>query len=135
MVLWFSTRLSKNGEIKSLSFDMIAAIKYIFWATKPILVWWVKGKRVINLVSKSNRESHRKFSIKNVFLDISQNYQENTCARDSFIIKLQIFGPQLYLKKEILAQALSCAFCVISMTNFFTKHLRTTATDLNQLIG
>ena len=28
-------------------------------------------------------------SVKNVFLGISQNSQENTCARDSFLIKLQ----------------------------------------------
>ena len=28
-------------------------------------------------------------SLKKVFLEISQNSQENTCARDSFLIKLQ----------------------------------------------
>ena len=28
-------------------------------------------------------------SVKKVFLEISQNSQENTCARDSFLIKLQ----------------------------------------------
>ena len=32
---------------------------------------------------------------KNVFLEISQNSQENTCARVSFLIKLQA-GLQLY---------------------------------------
>ena len=32
-------------------------------------------------------------SVKNVFLEISQNSQENTCARVSFLIKLQ--APQL----------------------------------------
>ena len=31
----------------------------------------------------------RMCSVKNVFLKISQNSQENTCARDSFLIKLQ----------------------------------------------
>ena len=29
------------------------------------------------------------FSLKNVFLEISQNSQENTCARVSILIKLQ----------------------------------------------
>ena len=31
-------------------------------------------------------------SVKNVFLEISQNSQENTCARDFFKIKLQAFS-------------------------------------------
>ena len=33
---------------------------------------------------------------KKVFLEISQNSQENTCARVSFSIKLQALGLQLY---------------------------------------
>ena len=33
---------------------------------------------------------------KKVFLEISQNSQENTCARDSFLIKLQPSDQQLY---------------------------------------
>ena len=35
-------------------------------------------------------------SVKKVFLEISQNSQENTCARVSFLIKLQASGLQLY---------------------------------------
>ena len=35
-------------------------------------------------------------SIKKVFLEISQNSQENSCARDSFLIKFQALGLQLY---------------------------------------
>ena len=35
-------------------------------------------------------------SVKNVFLKISQNSQENTCARVSFLIKLLASGRQLY---------------------------------------
>ena len=41
-----------------------------------------------------------KCSIKKVFLKISQNSQEYTCARASFLIKLQALGPQLYLKRD-----------------------------------
>ena len=33
------------------------------------------------------RSSHRRCSVKKVFLEISQNSQENTCARVSFLIK------------------------------------------------
>ena len=50
--------------------------------------------------------------MKKVFLEISQNSQENTCARVSFLIKLQVF---------------SCEFCEISKNAFHIEHLRTTA--------
>ena len=33
----------------------------------------------------------RRYSIKKVLLEISQNSQENTCARASFLIKLQAY--------------------------------------------
>ena len=52
---------------------------------------------------------------KKVFLEISQNSQENTCARVSFLIK--------FIKKETLAQVFSCEFCEISKNTFFTEHL------------
>ena len=38
----------------------------------------------------------RRCSVKKVFLEISQNSEENTCARVSFLIKLQTWGPQPY---------------------------------------
>ena len=55
-------------------------------------------------------------SVKRVFLEISQNSQENTCARVSFLIKLKKF-----IKKETLAQVLSCEFCEISKNTFFHR--------------
>ena len=38
----------------------------------------------------------RRCSVKKVFLKISQNWQESTCARASFLIKLESWGLQLY---------------------------------------
>ena len=35
-----------------------------------------------------------------VFSEISQHSQENTCARVSFLIKLQAWGLQLYQKRD-----------------------------------
>ena len=54
-----------------------------------------------------------KCSVKMVFLELLQNSQENSCARMSFLIKLQAFS-----KKEILAQVFSCEFCEISENSF-----------------
>ena len=58
--------------------------------------------------------------MKKVILEISQNSQENTCARVSFLIKLQasdllILGNKIYEFREISKDA------------FFTEHLRPTA--------
>ena len=58
---------------------------------------------------------------KKVFLEISQNLQENTCAWVSFLIKL--------IKKETLAHVFSCEFYEISKSALFTEHLRTTASE------
>ena len=51
-------------------------------------------------------------SVKKVFLKISQNSQENTCARASFLIKLQA-SVSNFIKKETLAQVFSCEFCEV----------------------
>ena len=57
-------------------------------------------------------------SVKKVFLEISQNSQENTCARVCN-----------FIKKETLAQVFFCEFCEISQnafsyrTRFLTEHL------------
>ena len=50
---------------------------------------------------------------KKMFLETSQNSQENTCASVSILIKLQT-----------LTQVLSCEFCEVSKNTFFTEHLR-----------
>ena len=55
-----------------------------------------------------------------MFLKMSQNSQEHTCARLSFLMKLQA---------EALAQLFSFEFCEVSKNNFFTEHLRATASD------
>ena len=67
-------------------------------------------------------------SVKKVFLEVSQNSQENTCAsvssliklqgaRVSFLIKLQAKACN-FIKKETLTQVFSCEFCETSNTFF-----------------
>ena len=38
--------------------------------------------------------------MKKVLLKVLKNSQQNTCARVSFLIKLQALGLQLYLKRD-----------------------------------
>ena len=54
-------------------------------------------------------------SVKTVFLEVSQNSQENTGFGVSFLIK--------FIKREILAQVFSYEFCKVSKNIFFTEHL------------
>ena len=60
--------------------------------------------RIIIFFIKIYRSSRRRCSGKQMFLQISQNQQENTCARVSFLIKQEAYI-------------------------FFTEHLRTTASQ------
>ena len=73
-----------------------------------------------------------------VFLEISQNSQEITCARDSSLIKVtSCYRPEAcnVIKKETLAQVFFCEFCKISQNTFFSEHLCTTASDPILLVG
>ena len=60
-------------------------------------------------------------SVKKVFLEISQNSQENNCAR----VSESRFKSQAcnFIKGETLEQVFSCEFCEISRTPFLKEHL------------
>ena len=59
-------------------------------------------------------------SVKKLFLEISQNSQENTCARASFLIKLQ--APATLLKKRLWCFPVN--FAKFLRTHFLAEHLR-----------
>ena len=69
------------------------------------------------------RRNCRKCSVKTVFLEISQDSQENTCRRVSFN-KVAGLRSVTVLKEETMAQVFSCEFCEISKNTFFIEHLR-----------
>ena len=73
------------------------------------------------------RSSHQRCSVRKMFLEISQNSRENTCARVSFLIKLQVEVRCNFIKKENLALVFFYEFCKISKNTFFTEHLLATA--------
>ena len=56
----------------------------------------------------------RRSSVEKVFFKKSQNSEEKTCARVSFLIKL-------FIKKETLAQVFFCEFCEISKKILFYR--------------
>ena len=66
--------------------------------------------------TNSNGTSHGSCSLKKVFLKISQNSQENICARFSYLLKLQ----------KALTQVFPWEFCEIFKKLLFTEHFRAT---------
>ena len=62
----------------------------------------------------------QRYSVKKVFLEISQNSQESTCA--SFLTNLQTEACN-FIKKNTLTQVFSCEFCEISKKTFLKEHL------------
>ena len=81
----------------------------------------------------STRSSHWSCSVKKMFLEISQNSQKYSCARVSFLIKLQASQnsqknacARVSFLIKFQAKVVSCEFCEISK-NFFIEQLCATA--------
>ena len=64
----------------------------------------------------------RRCSVKKVFLEMSQNSQENTCARVAFLILLQAEVCN-FIKKETLAEVFSVNFVKFLRILFLIEHL------------
>ena len=69
------------------------------------------------------RSSHADVFHKKVFLDILQNSQENSCARVSFLIKLQT-RPATLLKKRLWHRCFPVNFAKFLRAPFLTDHFR-----------
>ena len=79
----------------------------------------------------------RRCSVEKVFLESSQNSQENTCARVSFLIKLQARkhlcqGLQLYYKRDSGTGVFLWIFYELSKDNFSYKTLPVAASTMRQ---
>ena len=82
----------------------------------------ITGYKLLNIFTKRSnidisKAVAQRSSVEKVFLEISQNSQENTLARVSILIKLQAKACN-FIKKETLAQLFSREFCEISKNTF-----------------
>ena len=78
-------------------------------------------------ISENKRRTEpvvRRCSVKKVFLEISQNSQENTWA--------EVCN---FIKKETLAQVFSSEFCEISKNNFFCRTPLVVASERNGVLS
>ena len=80
---------------------------YILQTGRKSLRKFKKNKNIFIIVTEAVVQ---RCSVKMVFLEISQDSQENTCARDSDLIN--------FIKKESLAQVFSSEFCEIFRNTF-----------------
>ena len=69
-----------------------------------------------------------------VFLEILQSWQEDTCVRVSFTIKLTTWGLQLYQKRDSGKYVFLWIFAKFLIRSFFTEHLRMAAPALLYLL-
>ena len=77
------------------------------------------------VTSALSRSSHLEVFVKKVFLEISENSQENTCVRVSFLVKLQTFmRPATLLKKRLWHRCFPVNFAKFIKTRFLTEHRR-----------
>ena len=87
--------LERESQLYLHTLNVLSCIEFM-WNK---LLKWLKRKAIV-----------RRVSVKKVlFLKISENSQESTCARVSFLIKLLASAYNFILKKT-LAQVLSCEF-------------------------
>ena len=80
----------------------------------------IKHLTTVCYTCKSTEAVAQRYSVKKVFLKLSQNLKENTRVRVAFLTKLQASGLQLYLKKT-LAHVFNYEFCKISRNTSIYK--------------
>ena len=91
---------------------------------------------VCEFISEQYRSSQPECSVRKVLLESPQSSQKNTCARVSFLIKLQVSGQSLFfnkvaglrpvtlLKKRLWHRCFIVNFAEFIRTPFLTEHLR-----------
>ena len=85
------------------------------------LFWRLHEKNV-----KNNKTSRRRCSVRKVFLRNFTKFTGKHLCQSLFFNKVAGAACN-FIKKETLAQVLSCKFCEISKNTFCTEHLWTTA--------
>ena len=75
------------------------------------------GNRQKQVLQQTSEAAVQKCFVKQVFLEISQNSQENTCARVSFLIKFSTL-----FKKRLWHRCFPVKFAKFLRTPFFIEH-------------
>ena len=79
----------------------------------------------------SSEPAVRRYSSKQVFLEISQYLQKKICVGVFFLMKLQTLWPATLFKRD-LAQVFSCEYCEIFTKSFFDRKSPVASVDLTK---
>ena len=99
--------------------------------------WYLYSLSTLKMLLLATEAVIQRCSVKKVFFEISRNSQENTCARVSFLIKLQASATGLSLSasgRETQAQVFSCEFFGISKNTLSYRTPLVAATACHQVI-
>ena len=86
--------------------------------------------RLVFAMSAFQKQPPEVFFQKFLFLKISQNSQENTRARVSFLITLHALVLELHYKRYSGTGVFLCICAKCLRTPLFTEHIRPTASDI-----
>ena len=101
----------KNFQTVKLHFTIVMKVMIVIMTMRIIM-------KIMN--STSSEAVAQRCSVKKVFLEISQNSQENTCTKVSFLMKL----PATLLKETLWRRCFPVNFAKFLRTPFLTEHLR-----------
>ena len=107
LIIWINGKIKLITHLRCLFSTALGSLRYF------IVICIVIENAILVVQRSIDRSSHRRFSIKKMFLQISQNSQENTCARISPLGD-SITGFFLWIFWNL-------------KDHFFIKHLRVTA--------
>ena len=113
-------------ELELIIFELHQSTKFMLCIVSMIEVHFETFSpigRFTSLLGVLRRSSHRRYSVKKLFLEIWQNSQENTCARVSFFNKVASLRPATLLKKRLWHRRVPVNFAKFLKIPFFIEHL------------
>ena len=125
---YFSTAFYKNWQN-----DLIDTCWTFFICKRPIKNFQNQTSQSKIKISSKSWSCCLEVFCRKMYLKISQNSQEDTCARVSFLIKLHASACN-FIKKETLPLVLSCEFCEISKNTLFCRTPTVAASEKGHLL-
>ena len=101
------------------SFHFTSCFQHIFYLSLAVGLIYTCSRTFF--LTRNQEAVAQTCSVKKVFLEISQNSQENTCANVSFLIKLQQV-PASLLKTRLWHRCFPVNFAKFIRAPFFTEH-------------
>ena len=116
-------------------------VRCIFRSSRPEVLIGKDGLKIYNKFTGEQKQSSRSVLLERCSQKFCKIYRKKTCARISFLIKLQVWACNFikkealacnFVKKETLAQVFSSEFYEISKNTFFCRTAPVAASEENE---